>query len=46
MTQNLINAQQQVNLIRLPEFSNDKKEDKYTAAQWLPKEQLHRQADK
>ena len=44
MAQELINAQHQVNLATLPAFSNDVKEDKYTAAQWLQKVLLHRRA--
>ena len=44
MAQALINAQHQVNLATLPAFSNNEKEDKYTAAQWLQKVLLHRQA--
>jgi hypothetical protein len=40
----LINVQRQVNLATLPAFSNDKKEDEYTAAQWLQKVLLYRQA--
>jgi hypothetical protein len=35
MDQALINAQQQVNLAILSKFSNEVKEDQYTAAQWL-----------
>ena len=44
MAQALINAQHQVNLAALPSFSDNVKEDKYTAAQWLQKVLLHRQA--
>ena len=44
MAQALINAQHQVNLATLPAFSNSVKEDQYTAAQWLQKVLLHRQA--
>ncbi len=44
MEQALINAQHQVNLATLPAFSNNVKEDQYTAAQWLQKVLLHRQA--
>ena len=44
MAQALINAQHQVNLATLPAFSNNEKEDNYTAAQWLQKVLLHRQA--
>jgi hypothetical protein len=44
MSQALINAQHQVNLATLPSFSNEVKEDQYTAAQWLQKVLLHRQA--
>jgi hypothetical protein len=44
MAQALINAQNQVNLATLPSFSNEVKEDLYTAAQWLQKVLLHRQA--
>jgi hypothetical protein len=44
MAQALINAQHQVNLATLPAFSNNVKEDQYTAAQWLQKVLLHRQA--
>jgi TPR repeat protein len=44
MAQALINAQHQVNLATLPAFSNSVKDDQYTAAQWLQKVLLHRQA--
>jgi hypothetical protein len=44
MAQALVNAQHQVNLAALPSFSDNFKEDKYTAAQWLQKVLLHRQA--
>ena len=44
MAQALVNAQHQVNLAALPSFSDNAKEDKYTAAQWLQKVLLHRQA--
>ena len=44
MAQALVNAQHQVNLAALPSFSDNVKEDKYTAAQWLQKVLLHRQA--
>ncbi len=44
MAQALINAQHQVNLAVLPSFSDNVKEDKYRAAQWLQKVSLHRQA--
>ncbi len=37
MAQALINAQHKVNLAALPSFSDNVKEDKYTAAQWLQK---------
>jgi hypothetical protein len=37
MTQALKNIQHQVNLAAFLAFSNSKKEDKYTAAQWLQK---------
>jgi hypothetical protein len=42
--QALINVQHQVNLATLPSFSNEVKEDQYTAAQWLQKMLLHMQA--
>ncbi len=44
MAQALVNAQHQVNLAALPSLSDNVKEDKYTAAQWLKKVLLHRQA--
>jgi hypothetical protein len=44
MAQPLINAKCQVNLATLPAFSNNVKDDQYTAAQWLQKVLLHRQA--
>ena len=44
MAQALVNAQHQVNLAALPSFSDNVKEDKYTAAQWLQKALLCRQA--
>jgi hypothetical protein len=44
MAQALVNAQHQVNLAALPSFSDNVKEDKYIAAQWLQKVLLHRQA--
>jgi hypothetical protein len=44
MAQALINAQHQVNLAALPSFSDNVKEDKYTASQWLQKMLLHKLA--
>jgi hypothetical protein len=44
MAKALINAQHQVNPATLHSFSNEVKEDQYTAAQWLQKVLLHRQA--
>jgi hypothetical protein len=44
MAQPLKNAQHQVILATLPSFSNEVKEEQYTAAQWLQKVFLHRQA--
>jgi hypothetical protein len=44
MAQVLINAWNQVNLAILSFFPNEVKEDQYTAAQWLQKVLLHRQA--
>jgi hypothetical protein len=40
----LKNAQHQVNLPTLPSFSNEVKDNQYTAAQWSQKVLLHRQA--
>jgi hypothetical protein len=44
MAQASINAQHQVNLATLPAFSNNVKEDQYTAAQLQQKVLLDRQA--
>ncbi len=44
MAQALINAEHQVNLSTLLAFSNNKKEAKNTAVQWLQKVLMHRHA--